>query len=445
MNFLLRQLLHWFIFAGTSFFAAGAVIDAGAGATDGNIEQGAESDAGATDSHSETSDDGSVGGDDGVPGEVSSEEVRSDGRTLPKEVQTALKALKEAHPEHAKALDELRKSYFSSRQHGEFFKTPAEARQAKATLELVGGSEGIANLQSQVAAIELVDTAFEQGDPQVLEDIASDYPDGFKKLISPALDKLQAMDAAAYGKTIQPHVFSALEAAGLGPVLDAIGQAIVANDLSKAKDLVGKSLNWYEGQKQQAGQRPRTDDPERAKFEQQKKDFAQTQEKTFREDIGRQTVGHQSEQINKALAPYLKSKALSADAKADLADGVNREINRLLKADGTYQSQVKALLTAKTRDAGKIVQYINAAVDEATTKAAKAVWGRRYGTFVPAKPAQTPGQKQAAVNPANSGPIKIAAKPNRADVDWDKTKDILFITSKAWMKAGPYKGKLVAW
>jgi hypothetical protein len=391
---------------------------------------------------------------EGVPGseletaeQPEQQEQAGDGRTLPKEVQTALKALKELHPEHAKALDELRKSYFSSKQHAEFFKSPTEARQAKATLDIVGGSEGIANLQSQVAAIEQVDSAFEQGDPTVLDDIASDYPDGFKKLIPAALDKLQTMDAAAYGKAMQPHVFSAMEAAGVGSVLGAIAEAVAANDLAKAKDLLGKSLTWYKGQEQQAGTRQKTDDPERVKFENERKQFQETKEKSFREDIGRQTLSHQSSEINKALVPYLKSKALSADAKADLNDGVNREINRLLKADATYQSQVKALLTAKTRDPGKIVQYINAAVAEAAPKAVKALWARRYGTTVAAKPAATGTQKTTVTqqNPAASGPLKISAKPNREDVDWAKTKDILYITNKAFMNAGPHKGKLVTW
>ena len=76
------------------------------------------------------------------------------------------------------------------------------------------------------------------------------------------------------------------------------------------------------------------------------------------------------------------------------------------------------------------------------------MWGRRYGSSLPAKKpaAQAADKTNAVVNPAgNSGPIKIVAKPNRADVDWSKTKDILYITNKAYMKNGPYKGKLVTW
>lgn len=387
----------------------------------------------------------------GVPGEELSQETeqveeKQDGRTLPKNVQGALKTLKEAHPELAKEIDELRKGYFGHRQHSEFFKSPTEARQAKATLDLIGGSEGIANLQSKVAAVEMVDSAFEQGDPQVIEDISADFPDGFKKLMGPALDKLQKLDAGAYAQTIQPHTFAAMDQAGLGSVLQSLVEAVNSNDLAKAKELLGKTYQWYEGQRQQAGNRTKGEDPERQKFEQERQKFQQEREQTFREDIGRQTVGHQGEQINKALVPYLKMKNLSAEAKSDLMEGCNTEINRLLRADQAYQTQVKAMLAAKSRDSGQIVRYINAAVDEAATKAVKAVWTRRYGAGAPARPA-TPqaGKPTQAPAPSNSAPVKVAAKPKTSEIVKDRGWDLNFMKNRAVMATGPLKGKLVTW
>lgn len=390
---------------------------------------------------------------DGVPGQELTPEpadegqiTDGDGRTLPKEVQSALKLLREQHPEMAKTLEELRKAYFSSRQHGEFFKTPAEARQAHATLELVGGSEGIANLQSQVSAAEAIDAAAESGDPSLVEDWASDFPEGFKKLAAPYLDKLQKLDPVAYAKTLQPHVYASLESAGLGSVLSSMQQALAANDVAQVKDILGKTLGWLDGQKQLAGQRPKTDDPERLKFEQDKQAFNQEKEKTFRGDIGRETSAHQSQVISKSLTPYLKTRNLSIEAKSDLNDGINREINRLLKADSVYQSQVKAMLNAKNRDAGKIRQYISAALDEVGPKATKAVWGRRYGTSPATRTAPTPTDKtQAAPTPASGGPVRIAAKPNRDDIEKGRGWDTLLIANKAVMAKGPYKGRMVTW
>lgn len=451
MIFLLKRLEFWFMFAGTQFFAAGAVIDGGI--TDGGTDSGAIGTAlDPTDAGGSTDGSGSIREDDSDSETAQSGTEASsttDGRTLPKDVQSALKALKEAHPEHAKALEELRKGYFGHRQHSEFFKSPTEARQAKATLDLVGGSQGIADLQSKVAAVELVDSAFEQGDTSVIDDVSSDYPDGFKKLVPYALEKLQKMDAAAFGQVVQPHVFAALEHAGLGDVIEAVKASIEGNDLAKAKDLVARTLQWYQGQKQQAGNRPKGDDPERAKFQQEQQKFRSEQEQAFRQDIGRQTLSHQQGEIEKVLNADARFRKLSADAKKDLVAGVNQEVNARLKADGTYQGQMKAFLGQKSRDRGQIVSYVNSTVSEVVSKAAPAVMTRRYGTIKPMtsttpRPHDKTGQPQAA-NPAGAAIVKLTAKPNRNDVDWQKTKDIMFITNKAFMKAGPHKGKMVTW
>jgi len=442
MNWLLKGLLRWFIFAGTTFFASGAVIDAGIDTTGAQDAAGNESSAGSDSGTDETGASPDAQADADANADASSSQ--QDGRTLPKDVQTALKSLKEAHPEFSKALDELRKGYFSARQHSEFFKSPAEARQAKATLDLVGGAEGISSLQSQIAAIEQVDSSFEQGNPQVIDDVATDYPEGFKKLVPYSLDKLQKLDANAYNTTLQPHVYAAMESAGLGTVLQELSRAIATNDTASIKSWVEKTAQWYEGQKQQAGSRPKQDDPERQKFETERKQFEEQKEQSFRKEIGSHTYQNQQSEITKALTPYLKTRTLSAEAKTDLNDGINAEINRILKADSNYQAQVKAMLASRSRDPQKIEQYINAAVSEAAPKAVKAVWTRRYGSVAAAKPV-TPQNQKSPVNPASSAPVKLTAKPNRDDVDWSKTKDIMFIASKAIMKNGPYKGRMVTW
>lgn len=450
MNFLLKQLVHWFLFGPTFFFAAGAVIDAGAG--DG-ADAGAEA---IDDADSISGGDADAGADaaadeDGEHSSAAAATDKGDGRTLPKNIQSALKTLAEAHPELKKDLEELRKGYFSSRQHSEFFKSPGEARQAKATLELVGGSEGIANLQSQVASIEMVDGALEAGDPQVLDDMFSDFGEGMKKLAGPYLERLEKLDPQAAFAVTQPYAYKLMESAELGQRLNEAFAAIGDNKLDNAKALITNIYRWLEGQKQQAGNRVKNEDPERAKFESRVKEFEQTKERSFREDIGRQTVAHQTHQIERSLAPYLKTKNLSADAKSDLLDGVNREINRILKADKGYQDQVKAHLAGRNRNASTITGYINSVLDEIAPKAVKAVWGRRYGslpatrTAAAAAGADKNKNQNQQPNPAATGPVRIAAKPKREDVDWSKTKDILYITNKAYMKNGPYKGKLVTW
>jgi hypothetical protein len=376
------------------------------------------------------------------------ESESSDGRRLPAHIKSALKALADLNPENKKVVQELRKAFFEHGAYRGTFPNASAAQAAKAQLELVGGAEGIAKIQSENAVWQEVDSRFEAGDSVVVDDIAKEYPDGFKKIMPHALQQYSSLDPAGFQTAIQPHLVALLDHAGLGPVLENITQALGANNVEAAKDLLGKTAAWLAAQKQQAGSRASNQpDPERQKFEQERKDFQSKQEQAFRQDIGRQTVTHQNAEMEKELKPYLKSRAnLSPEAKTDLADGINREINRLLQADRSYQEQMKAWLASKSRDSAKITQYVNAKLSQVVPDAVKAVWTRRYGAAQPVKPAVAAKPNAATAPTQQNGAIEIAAKPDRAQIDWQRPgAQTLFITNRAYMAAGPMKGKLVHW
>lgn len=426
----------------------GAVLDAGAadvsqasdtgGEVVEQVEAGGEPAAAATEGQEST---------------VDQTETDGDGRTLPKDVQAALKALRELNPANGKTVETLRKSYFANQQYAKVFPSPSVAQQAKATLELIGGEQGISGLQERVASAEQIDAGLETGDPVILDDVFKNFGDGIAKLTPHILDRLQQVNPQAYAKTLQPHTYAAMEAAGLGGALSEITRLLGANDVNGAKDWLSRTQNWLNGQKEAAGTAKTSQaDPERQKFEAERTKFAEEKEQNFRSSLGSQTLSHQTEVISKAIAPYLKSKPLGNDAKSDLQDGINREINRRLKADVSYQGQMKAMLSAKTRDASKIVAYVNAKLDQEAPEAAKAVWARRYGSAAP-KAAPSNGQPINGRPPVPTGigsspqqPVKVAQKPDINDRDFDKDpKQMHMLASRAFMKSGPHKGKWVSW
>lgn len=367
-------------------------------------------------------------------------ETDGDGRVLPKDVQAALKALRETNPVAAKAL---RESFFANNQFRELYKTPSEARAAKVALDTAGGVEGIANLQAQVAAIELVDQSFEQGNPQVIDDIVADFPDGFKKIMPYALDKLQQLDNKSFTSILTPHLYAMLEDAGLGDVLsqafDAIGQ-----QPDQAKRLLQSAYRWLEGKKQEAGQRKLGPDPEREQLTKERESLEKERDNNFRRDVGRETTNYQKTTIEKSLNPYLKTRKLSDDAKGDLLDGVNREVTRILQSDASYQTQMKALFATKNRDRNQIVSYVNSKLDEAVPRAADIVWKRRYGFTAPAKPVSQAEQPTNGTKP-QGGPILLNAKPSMQDIEKNSGYMEAWIAKKAIMRTGPHKGHLVTW
>src|SRR5579862_3523190 len=83
-------------------------------------------------------------------------EDKGDGRALPKDIQRALKALRET-PENASVARALNDAYWREQAFAKVFPKPADAQAAKATLELIGGPEGIEKMQADLRSMELVD------------------------------------------------------------------------------------------------------------------------------------------------------------------------------------------------------------------------------------------------------------------------------------------------
>jgi hypothetical protein len=361
-----------------------------------------------------------------------------------KAIKEALRALKETNPQAAKALNE---AFFQRKEFlKEFPDGLASVRQLKATVDAIGGPDGLANLQSRSTLLDQIDSEIAEGNPAVLDSIMKDSPDGFKRLVPEIINRLQSLDAKSYGDALRPHFVSTLEAAGLDEVIEGVDQALKAGDGPGIQKIITNLYRWYAGLKQQV-QKTSSVDPERQKFEQERTKFSAERESTYRQDIGKQAQSFMAGEMQKALAPFLKGKNLSADARSDLDSGVNAEINKLLLADATYQQNMKGLLKSKNRDVQKITNYINAKLVDTVPKAARAVWQRRYGS-VPVKAAPAANGK-AVANPlggkigGNAVPVKLLKPP--ATTELDLTKDpqmLLFLTGKGYLKSS---GKLVSW
>lgn len=363
-------------------------------------------------------------------------EVDGDGRGLPKNIQAALKAIKATDPA---AYKQLREDVFSAKYFREQYKTPAEAKSAKIALETAGGPEGIATMREAVQASEFLEKAAEAGDPSVVDDWAKDFPEGFKKMVPYALKQFQKMDQQGFSTALQPHVYGAMNDAGLGQVLESMWEAIGANKLDDVKSLVQKTYNWLNGQKSLAEKsNTQTLDPEREKFETERKKFEGERQNAFLGDIGRDTSRHQQTAIETALTSYLKGKKLTPEGKTELGRVINAGINETLKADQAYQRQVKTFLGKKDADGAK--RFINDHLDTVVPGIVQAKWKALYGSAVVQKPlAQT---TQPTVQ---GGPIKLSAKPSMNDISRDPGYMEALIARKAIMATGPHKGKLVTW
>src|SRR5580700_1836210 len=251
--------------------------------------------------------------DAGAGGEQDGEKAASGAAPSAKELSAALKAFREANPEHGAAAKLLNDGYRRAEAFQEVFKGGVqEARGVRAALDAIGGTEGLATLQSTVASVEETDALLDAGDPKVLDAIIEDSPEGFKKLAPHVLSRLQKLDAEAFGRTIQPHLVRGLADANFAGVLSALASKV--SDNAEASAIVRDMQAWFESQKQQA-ERQNADalNPEREKLSQREAKLVESERKQFEGQVSAQVDPHIRQTLGASLKPFsnsLKSQPL---------------------------------------------------------------------------------------------------------------------------------------
>lgn len=342
-------------------------------------------------------------------GETPEAKAEGDARSLPRDVQKALKTLRD-NPETAKIARVLNDSYFREQAYSKFGK-PADIAALATTVERLGGQEGIVEIEQKLSAISRVDEEIAEGNPAYLDDIIESSPEGFKKLVPAALNKLYALDKAAYGRAVAPILYNTLKSYQL-PAIMATLQASQDPAAKTAFEHLSR-LNADLEEEVRNAPRQADDKPDKAKEEWGK--IHGEKHRMELQGVGSQTIQYQRDLVSKSLTPLLKTRTLSTDAKADLNSGISGEIEKLLKSDTAYQSNVgaavekikQAVIAGKPTQGQKeaLSRYINAKMDEIAPRAVKAVWSRRYGsTAVKTKPA------------ANG--VRTAANPKILELDY---------------------------
>lgn len=380
-------------------------------------------------------------------------EQKTDARTLPKDVQQALKQLRGANPNIARTLND---SYFRDRAafgDGGLFRDMDEARATKATLAAVGGHEGIAEMQKTIAAFQDIDDLMDRGDPEVLDTMIEASPEGFKRLVPAAMEKLRGMDQQAFNDTILPILAENLANAGLKEEILASIEELRAGAGENAQRRLASIARWIAGIDDQTSrmksQRP---DPRVSQYESREKESRQRDETYFRTNVGQGLMNYLNPRLGDELERMWDGYNLTEDAKKGLAQDVFNELEAMMGKNEAYKTQANALI--RQRDYGKTLEYMKTRADIDLPVAAKAVWDRRYGFMK--KPAAKPraaapqvGNQPPAngATPAATGkPIMLAAKPKMDDLDMTQERALdAYIAGKGIMRVGPLKGKLVQW
>lgn len=366
--------------------------------------------------------------DEGEGGDDDEEVDESTGKPKKLDVQKALDKLKKKDKMLA---DVLRKEHFSNVDFKKAFATPIEAQAAADLLELYGGEEGISTLQTKADDFASELNMVAEGNPQILDDIVRDSPDGFKKLINAGLEKLRLLDQVSYERATARPLAATLREKGVINTLEMIKQMALAGKGQECFDLSQKLLNWcaaVEDFASKAAQPAATDTDKAASTKLQRAE--QIERRAYLREVGGVSNRVTNTEIRKQLQPLIRDAAkrgvkLSQEQLADVSDGIYSEMAQSLKTNAAYQRQMAAYYE-KNADPEDIGNFVRQKVAQLAEAAAKKVWGRKGWASARGK-VRTGGagggkERQAAGGSGGGtkGSIFIGKPPRPELVDWGK-------------------------
>src|SRR5271154_745928 len=320
---------------------------------------------------------------DGSPKEeATTDELPGDEKT-PQEIRKALKAFKDASPENAAMVKQLHGAYERYSAFAKVFPKVADAERAKEFIDLIGGHEGYETLSGTVAAAEASDAKLY--DPEkngelindVVEDLKSQGKLGnLKSLTKAMLDAARANIAKEeFGPIFEPHFLEGLRDVKFGPVVNFLNKTLSDPELDSADPAVAGAaalravkaaretaldMKSFYDDLENKNKQAKTEElsperqklnAERAEFLKQQEEFKTNQSKEFQTNVVRACDKMNNTLLGKDLGPYLKMPFFSGFTRENwipLGNMMKNDLYATLKADSAYQTQMKALWSAKT-------------------------------------------------------------------------------------------------
>lgn len=443
---MLTDFLKWglpLFFASTATVAGGD----GGGSGDATVTEGAGGgEEIADDSSAETT---TIGDDTGVseePAETGESETEAvaelpegprDGRVMPDQMKKALAKLREIDPQ---AADVNRRAYYEAGDYKRVFPTVNAARDARDLIDSVGGADGITSLQNEATDYARELTAMANGDPGIVDELATDYPGSLPALVGRGLEKLAEINPQAYERMIAKDMANTLRDRGVAHSVERLLELIGDGKQQQAHELATKLMQWIQGVNEFAKSRPAdTQTPEAKALATRQAELDRKESNQFRTRVAESVIRSMNESINKALAPMLKSSKLTPQQRTDLVNSIRTHLSKGFEGNQGYQQRMRALLAEG--DFNAIRRYISGQLSsDRVSRSVKAVWGLRgFAT----KPVAGGGRANGGSGGSPAGAVAtVATKPQASEIDWKKDPGKMrYIRGEATLKTG----KVVRW
>ncbi|HEX8800430.1 MAG TPA: hypothetical protein VF772_17560, partial [Terriglobales bacterium] len=250
------------------------------------------------------------------------------GRALPTQLRKALREFVAGNAEFAKRHPGLERqltaALFKSGQADKLGGIQA-LREASELLESHGGAEGLREMAEEVEGSRMMEEGFAQGDPVVLDSWSKEYPEGYKAMVGPAIEKLEAMDLPAHDRAISGPMFKTLDRTGFIQTMNDLDRAIAGENFEEIQKHFGAAKQFLIGLREFA-MKAKAPDPlkgDRDKLAEERAEIQTERQKTFyggvRTNVNTQVMAY----TNKLLRQELAGKKL----RVDTANRVRKQIN----------------------------------------------------------------------------------------------------------------------
>jgi hypothetical protein len=372
----------------------------------------------------------------GEEGDLS--DIETDGRKIEGATRAAIAALKKVDPAAAKRVAE---SYFrdqavlketGAKNTGEAI---TQIRTMKATIESLGGEQGIADLQTEVADYRKEIEQFAAGDPALIQSLGEANPEGLAKSGTQSLEWLKANKPEIYENTIRAPFMERFNKLNFPGFIASVKAAVKEGKGQEAWDLIAGYDKWLKEEtgKLESAKAAPAKNPEAEKLAKEKAEFEETKQKDFISRVDTDVNRANNPELDKLIGPLQKQLGLQKEGMNHFRNGLIARVWKVLANDKPYLASVKTLRSKG--DAGKLASYIHGAFKERLPEQFRLHRNEIYPnigkTKAPAPAAPANGkQPQRVIN------IQAGQRPKREDVDWSKTTDTMWISGRAILTNG---------
>ena len=410
-------------------------VDAGTGGADAGDAAAAGDQAGAEAAGAPVEAD--AAGVDKAGDEAAMAELEADGRKvtdvnlrkgiaeLAKTDKVAAKAVRDAYFGRQAVMQE----FPEAKGLGEVLKN---IRGMKATIDSLGGEEGITGLQDEVQDYRNEIAQFAAGDSALIEQLYQANPESTAVMVGNALTLLESKNKVAFDNVIAPAL-----AKRLGEVNFTSGLVNLANLIKEGKgqeayDLVAEFGKWtanINDMAKKAGETRAAVDPRKTDLDTREQTIAQKERESFERTVGQDVTRQSNAAMSPIVEPLFKQLKLSNEGRREFVNSLQSRIWAAMKADKVFQRQARAIMDQG--DGEKSARFIALKYRELLPDAFRRLRNDMYPNLTNAAARPKPGANGAPAKPG--APVitsKPGQKPKREDVDWEKTADVQWVAGK---------------